>query len=809
MIPPPESPPAPPINGARKTSTASIDWPLRQANPVRRFLNWLERLSLAVEKPIARVVRDPQFNPLYHTGTITLFALLIILVTGIYLTMFFPFGFEDSYQAVARMEANLVGRLMRALHRYASALAILAALLHGWRTFFMDRFRGPRWLAWVTGIFMAILLWGAGLTGYWLIFDTRAQLFNQTLIDLLDGSGTGVAILNRFLLTEAAGQGWLFILGVLTVHIGLSIIVGLFFYIHIKRLRRAKVLPPRYWMAILGGLLLIGALLVPVGMLPPADFGSLPVQVPLDVFLLFYLPAALNLAPGVFWGGVILIVALLTLIPWLLLRKRLDPVQVDADRCTGCTLCAADCPYKAITMVERTDSGPHKLLAVINPKMCVSCGICIGSCPPLALTLGDRPPEPLWQETIAKASQDAAHPVRVVFACERHAAQGARAFLDQPERAYFGGGKGNSHASATDGDDMHIEVIPLTCIGMAHPDLAGRALAAGAAEVRFIGCPPEDCANREGNLWMEQRLERKRLPRLRREVAQTSISTGWEAPNDFRRALRVLPNQPKATTYGLSLTVANWRAMLPALVLLAVVLAATIALTGVPYRPAAGNQATIRIDLQHRSGLAVVSTLSDVITSVVPDLSKAVATRMVIEIDGQPALDKMYPLRRGDANLPVQVIEQVRLPAGDHRLRVLLFDQAGQTEPHVILDQAVALAAGQVLPLQFKDVRLGADPAAGERLFKGETLGTNTGCQVCHSLEPGKRLVGPSLAGVATRAATSVPGLTAEEYLHQSIVNPTAHVVEGFPANQMPPNFGQTLKDEQISDIVAFLMTLR
>jgi mono/diheme cytochrome c family protein len=34
-------------------------------------------------------------------------------------------------------------------------------------------------------------------------------------------------------------------------------------------------------------------------------------------------------------------------------------------------------------------------------------------------------------------------------------------------------------------------------------------------------------------------------------------------------------------------------------------------------------------------------------------------------------------------------------------------------------------------------------------------------------------------------------------------------VVEGFPANQMPPNFGQTLKDEQISDIVAFLMTLR
>ena len=55
----------------------------------------LERLSLAVERPIVRWVRSPQWNPLYHTGTITLFALLIILVTGIYLTLFFQFGFDE------------------------------------------------------------------------------------------------------------------------------------------------------------------------------------------------------------------------------------------------------------------------------------------------------------------------------------------------------------------------------------------------------------------------------------------------------------------------------------------------------------------------------------------------------------------------------------------------------------------------------------------------------------------------------------------------------------------------------------------
>jgi quinol-cytochrome oxidoreductase complex cytochrome b subunit len=80
---------------------------------VKRFLRTLERISLAVEKPLARLVRDPRFNPLYHTGTITVFLLILVAVTGVYLTMFFQFGFEASYQAVARVEISPIGRIMR------------------------------------------------------------------------------------------------------------------------------------------------------------------------------------------------------------------------------------------------------------------------------------------------------------------------------------------------------------------------------------------------------------------------------------------------------------------------------------------------------------------------------------------------------------------------------------------------------------------------------------------------------------------------------------------------------------------------
>ncbi|MGZ8755600.1 MAG: c-type cytochrome, partial [Acidimicrobiia bacterium] len=88
-------------------------------------------------------------------------------------------------------------------------------------------------------------------------------------------------------------------------------------------------------------------------------------------------------------------------------------------------------------------------------------------------------------------------------------------------------------------------------------------------------------------------------------------------------------------------------------------------------------------------------------------------------------------------------------------------------------------------------------------------IGTNTGCRICHSLEPGRRLVGPSLAGVGTAAATRVPGLTAEEYLRQSIVDPDAYTVEGFQLGAMLPDIAHKLSEQQLDDLVAFLLTLK
>jgi sulfur-oxidizing protein SoxX len=98
------------------------------------------------------------------------------------------------------------------------------------------------------------------------------------------------------------------------------------------------------------------------------------------------------------------------------------------------------------------------------------------------------------------------------------------------------------------------------------------------------------------------------------------------------------------------------------------------------------------------------------------------------------------------------------------------------------------------------------DAAAGETVFNEVAA---PACGSCHSLEPGVVLVGPSLATIGAEAGSRVSGTSAEDYLHESVVDPNAYVVDGSPANVMPQNYGSQLSEQQIKDLVAYMMTLK
>ena len=121
----------------------------------------------------------------------------------------------------------------------------------------------------------------------------------------------------------------------------------------------------------------------------------------------------------------------------------------------------------------------------------------------------------------------------------------------------------------------------------------------------------------------------------------------------------------------------------------------------------------------------------------------------------------------------------------------------GQSQNPASQVEQAPLEAGQLPP---------GDAARGEALFSGQAQG-EVQCHVCHSLEAGQTLVGPSLAGMSAAAATRQEGMSAEDYLYQSIVAPDAYVLEGFHGGMMPSIYTKHLDAQQLADLVAFLMS--
>ncbi len=110
------------------------------------------------------------------------------------------------------------------------------------------------------------------------------------------------------------------------------------------------------------------------------------------------------------------------------------------------------------------------------------------------------------------------------------------------------------------------------------------------------------------------------------------------------------------------------------------------------------------------------------------------------------------------------------------------------------------------------------DPVAqGEALFRA----TPPGCFACHSVAPGVELAGPSLAGIAIQAEQRLTSddykgnaKSVEEYLREAIVEPSAYLVPGpiYSADGksfMPDHYGRELSEEQLDQLVAYLMTLK
>jgi cytochrome c oxidase subunit 2 len=95
----------------------------------------------------------------------------------------------------------------------------------------------------------------------------------------------------------------------------------------------------------------------------------------------------------------------------------------------------------------------------------------------------------------------------------------------------------------------------------------------------------------------------------------------------------------------------------------------------------------------------------------------------------------------------------------------------------------------------------------GPNADRGEIIANQNGCFACHSVD-GSIIVGPSWLGLYGSDVPLADGSSVvadDEFISESILDPNAKIVEGFPANAMPQ---YTLTLEEIADIIEFIKSI-
>ena len=463
---------------------------------------------------------DPaSLNPLRQLGSLTIFFFWIVLVSGIWLFIFFRTSVDGAYESVEYLTHSqwYLGGVMRSLHRYASDAAIITLFLHIVQEFAFDRQRGKRWFSWLTGVPLLWMVIPLGITGYWLVWDELAHYVALTSAELLDWLPIFTDSMARNFLSNEVVSDRFFTLMAFLHLIGLPLFLVFGIWLHVFRINGPQVNPPRLLMS--GSLLamLVLSLVFPAVSHDKANLAQVPESLAMDWFYLLVYPLMQYWQVGAVWALLAGITVLLALAPWLPPKREPAVAVVDLENCNGCERCVSDCPFGAVAMEPRSDGKDYAKEAVVDPDLCLACGLCVGACPTAMpfRTRGelipgiDLPEHSMAQlrETLQTAAEPLVGDRRVlVFGCEGSAGLSGLA-------------------------DAQTAVVSLVCMGQLPPAFIDFVLSRNLADgVLMAGCGPAGCTYRFGHNWTGQRIGRVRDPRLRKRVDTDRIALAWLSP---------------------------------------------------------------------------------------------------------------------------------------------------------------------------------------------------------------------------------------------------------------------------------------
>jgi len=183
---------------AVKTATAAApDGTMPRAK--QGFWAWLNK-RLPVQEFIATQLTGyyapKNFNIWYFFGSLALVVLVLQLLTGIFLTMFYKPGELTSFDSVEYIMREVdFGWLIRYLHSTGASAFFIVVYLHMFRALLYGSYKPPRELLWLFGMAVYLALMAEAFMGYVLPWGNMSFWGAQVIVNLfgtIPGIGPGL-----------------------------------------------------------------------------------------------------------------------------------------------------------------------------------------------------------------------------------------------------------------------------------------------------------------------------------------------------------------------------------------------------------------------------------------------------------------------------------------------------------------------------------------------------------------------------------------------------------------------------------------
>ncbi|MCF3941628.1 menaquinol-cytochrome c reductase cytochrome b subunit [Oceanobacillus alkalisoli] len=161
---------------------------------LQKIYDWIdERIDL---QPIWRDIADHEVpehvNPAHHFsafvycfGGLTFFVVVIQILSGMFLTMYYVPDIENAWRSVYYLQTEVAhAQIVRGMHHWGASVTVVMLLLHTLRVFFQGAYKKPRELNWMVGVLLFFVILGLGFTGYLLPWDNKAFFATQVGLEM-------------------------------------------------------------------------------------------------------------------------------------------------------------------------------------------------------------------------------------------------------------------------------------------------------------------------------------------------------------------------------------------------------------------------------------------------------------------------------------------------------------------------------------------------------------------------------------------------------------------------------------------------